>query len=134
MDSSLSVRVFDWRGDIYLVVDRIHSAPRRKYAARDRLATFHATPVRDVPEDVACLWMLEQLTLWVNAGCPYTRHASATGAPLGGPQGARAPGAPSGPRPAPSLRSKTEPPPLEDSGAVGVSDGLAPPGVQPPLF
>lgn len=134
MDSSISVRVFDWKGDIWLAVDRIGSADHRKHAHRDRLATFRETPVHDVSEDVALLWMLEQLQLWVNAGAPFAWSEAPSAPPGGGRRGR--PEAWACPRREGEdpLRSETQPPPLEDRASEASSDGLWPPGYQPELW
>jgi hypothetical protein len=134
MDSSVTVQVFDWRGEIWLTVDRVGRVDHRRHAHRDRLATFHAQPVRDVPEDCALLWMLEQLTAWVNAGCPRPSAQRARG-PLGGASGGtRANGAPPTPTADPALQSQTVPTPLVASASEASSDGLWPEGRTDPLF
>jgi len=134
MDTTLSIRVFEWRGALHLVIDRIHPAPRRRFAQRDRLAGFSAAPVQPVPEDVAALWALEQITAWVNAGCPYALRVAGSAPPSGGSRGARANGAPTGNRPHPVLPSQTAPSPVEHrTSAASSLDGLNPPGFTPEL-
>ena len=130
MDTSITVQVFDWRGELWLTVDRLHRHGGRRYAPRDRLATFHVDALRDVSEDEALLWLHEQLAAWVAAGCPRRRWTDrvAVSAPPGGGHGGRR--VATATRPGKPLPSKTAPPPLEGSGAAGVSDGLKPPGVQ----
>lgn len=134
MDTSISVRVFEWRGELWLAVDRVHSAAHRRYAPRDRLASFHVRPMREVSEPVACLWLLEQLTLWVNAGCPNARREAAPASPVGDRRGHRAIGAPRRASAESALPSQTEPPSLEARDGEAVSDGLKPLGTQPSLF
>jgi hypothetical protein len=134
VDSQISVLVSEWRGELLILVDRVGRSGHRRYAPRTRLATFRARAVREVSEDEACLWLLEQLTLWVNAGCPRTRRGAAPASPVGDHRGQRAIGAPTGAEGRTPLPSKTVRPPEEGSGAAGVSDGLKPNGAQPPLF
>ena len=130
MDSQISVRVFDWRGEIWLAIDRVGRAPDRRYAPRTRLATFHAQPLRDVPESVAFLWLLEQLTAWVNAGCPSPSRAARSGAPQRGATGGETHGAPFGQAAENRLPSQTRPSAVKHSASVASTDGLTPPGEQ----
>jgi hypothetical protein len=134
MDTSISVRVFEWRGEIGMGVDRVGRAGHRKYAPHTRLATFSATAVPDLCEETLLLWMHERLTEWIGQGCPPCWREAPPASPQGTTGVVSRTGAPSGREPARSLPSQTEPPPLEHRGAVGVSDGLKPDGFTPPLW
>jgi hypothetical protein len=134
MDTSISVQVFDWRGELWLAIDRVGRVAGRRYAPRARLATFHALPLRDVSEDEACLWMYDVVTSWVNQGCPRVHLTSAERSrlPLEGDTGGRRAYEPSGPSDA-TLKEAADPP-RDQRRAERVSGGLSPEGHTPPMF
>jgi hypothetical protein len=134
MDTSISVRVFEWRGELHLVVDRIYPSGHRRYAPRVRVAAFHGEALPALLPAEAMEWAVHQMTLWMNAGFP-TEGGVAVSAPLEGPQGGSPrSGAPHTTEAGSALPSQTEPPSLEGRGGVAVSDGLRPLGTQPSLF
>lgn len=134
MDTSVVAYLFSWKGDLYFQVERVHRSSGRRYAPRDRLATWHTRAPLRLSEDQAVEWMTACVNQWLAAGLP--KHAWHEGAALSAPPS----GGHGGVRVAPpipgvsGLPSTTRPEPLEVSGAAGVSDGLQPPGTQPPLF
>lgn len=134
MDSHIIVSMSDWAGDLQLTVERVHRHPGRRYAPRDRLATFQARPGVDVREEVALLWLSECLIAWTNQGCPTTA-ARGPGAPQRGATGGETPRRAYVTRPDMRPTIKASPtPPIQESGDAVVSDGLTPPGTQPGLF
>lgn len=134
MDTSITVHVFDWRGDLWLAVDRVGRHAGRRYAPRTRLASVHAQPMREVSEDEALLWMLDVLTLWVNAGAPTSQRADAQ-RPRRPQVGATGDGAPTCAWGAVTLPSENlPPPPMAERRAERVSDGLVPEGITDHLF
>lgn len=134
MDSRISVTVFDWKGELYVGVDRIGRASDRRHAPRTRLATWHATlPESDVSEEVALLYMWMRLNEWITAGAPLMSEAI-TASPWGDRRGEALDGVSASALAATALPSQTEPPPVERRQPVGLSDGLSPEGSQPPLW
>lgn len=134
MDTSISVRVFEWRGELHATVDRVGRSDHRKYAHRDRLASFSETVEGQVDEVDAMLWATAQIAGLLLVSMSEAERSEAP-APPGGPQGdVRSTRA----YVTPHLRSATtrnaaQTPNGESTGAAG-SDGLRPPGVQPSLW
>lgn len=134
MDYSITVQVFDWRGDLWLSVDRVGRVAGKRFAPRERLASFHTDAMHDVSPDEALLWMHEQLAAWVNAGCPRRSWTDAK-RPRRPLEGAMGVGAPTGHQGLVTLPSENStPPPREERRAERDSDGLKPPGVQQTLW
>jgi hypothetical protein len=130
MDSSISVRVFEWRGELHCVIDRIGATSGRRHAPRARVASFHGEALPALLPAEAMEWAIHQLTLWMNAGFAPDGGV-AVSAPLEGPQGGSPrSGAPTGQERAGRLPSQAVSPSVEGCGAVGVSDGLSPAGEQ----
>lgn len=134
MDTSISLRLFNWRGDIWLTVDRIGCSDHRKHAPRERLATFHTWCLPEVSEENALLWMYIQLNAWVGDGCPDARREAATVSPGGGTTGGESAARVARQAPEIALPSQTEPPNVERCDGVAVSDGLLPEGEQLALW
>lgn len=135
MDSAISVAVFNWRGECWITVDRILRHDGRRYAPRRRLASFRAATMSDLPEEIALEWLVDQLTIWVNAGAPPEWHSApkVPSAPLG--RGHRVRRVASGESAGKSLPSKTAtPPPMGSASAASTIDGLQPPGEQLDLW
>lgn len=134
MDTSVVAYLFSWKGDLYFQVERVHRSAGRRYAPRDRLATWHAKAPLRLQEDEALEWMTACVAQWLAAGLPkHAWHESEalSAPPSGGHGGVRVA---TGSRPSNALPSIAAETPRGQSGAVGVSDGLTPPGVTDPLF
>lgn len=86
MDTAVSIRVFEWRGDLHLAIDRIGGTPDRRYAHRDRMASFSIQCPEDVLEEEVISWAIAQLEVWERAGLPHG-HAVAPAPPEGGHRG-----------------------------------------------
>jgi hypothetical protein len=134
MDTSISVRVFEWRGELHLVVDRIYSAGHRRNAPRVRVAAFHGEALPSLLPAEAMEWAVHQMNLWMNAGFPTEGGVAVSASPSGDHRGDRASGAPPCADRGLALPSQTEPPSLEGRDGEAVSDGLKPLGTQPSLF
>lgn len=134
MDTSVVAYLFNWRGDLYLQVERVHRSAGRRYAPRDRMATWHAQAPLRLQEDEALEWFVACMTQWLNAGLPkhaWHEREALPASPSGDHRGVRVA---TGSRPSNALPSIAAEIPSGQSGAVGVSDGLTPPGVTDPLF
>jgi hypothetical protein len=130
MDTTVSIRVFEWRGALHVIVDRIWPAPDRRYAPHARVVSFTTDSLPGLREDEATEWALTQMTLWMNAGWPTDGRVAVPAPPRGGHRGERANGAPTCTDGVAALPSQTQPAAVVDSDAGGVSDGLQPAGVQ----
>jgi hypothetical protein len=133
MDTSISVRMFEWRGDVWISVDRVGRAGHRKHAPRTPLVSIHSSSDTPICEDVALLWLQGCLTEWVAAGCPRG-HREAVSAP---PQGATGVVSRTGVPPqldrSKALPSQTEPAPVEHRGSEATSDPWVDGTFQPAL-
>src|SRR4030095_11408640 len=121
VDTSVSIRVFEWRGALHLAVDLVGPVLGRRYAPHRRLASFTVASLPGLQPPEATEWAIAQLTLWLNAGMPTDGRAAAPASPGGDRRGDRASGAPTCTVRAAALPSQAAPPPLEDRGAAGVS-------------
>lgn len=134
MDSSLSIRVFSWRGDVHCTVDRVGRSDHRKYAPHTRLVSFTSEGWTDTNEADCFLWALTQL-----ASLAIVQMASPPPGGVGIPSGDHRGGLPS---PGVSATNGSEiatiknatPTPIYLAAASAVSDGLQPPGWQPSLL
>src|SRR4030095_14738116 len=106
VDTSVSIRVFEWRGALHLAVDLVGPVLGRRYAPHRRLASFTVASLPGLQPPEATEWAIAQLTLWLNAGMPTDGRAAAPGCPGGGRSGARASRDPQGDAPPrPPLRA-----------------------------
>lgn len=133
MDTTIEARVFEWRGVLSIVIDRVDRSGHRRLAHHHRLASYSLHFDAALNEDQALSWAIACLTDWERAGCPRGGRVAAP-APLDRGHGVdRATGAPPQVKRSTALPSQTEPPPVEHRDGEAVSDGLYPPGVQLPL-
>lgn len=134
MDSRIIVQVFQWRDALHCTVDVAGPHGRRRYAPRRRLQGWTAEALPHLQGPEALEWAITVLNLWMNQGFELSvgNGGVAVPAPPGGGHGGRrvAPGVSR----SQALPSQTTAPPVEHRGAVGVSDGLQPPGAQGVLF
>lgn len=134
MDTSLSVRVFEWRGELHVNVDRVGRVGDRKYAPRTRLATRSGPWDGEVTEEAFLLAAIMVLVDYVGDIAVLASILAAQprpASPSGDHRGERvATGdTPSGPLPSQAVR-----PSVEHSASAASSDGLWPPGGTEPLF
>jgi hypothetical protein len=130
MDTRIIATVFEWRGEIYVSVDRVGRASDRRYAPRHRIATWTATTRANPSEAQAAEYMITILGQWLAEGMPRGLHVPRQGLP-GAPGGGGGDRRVATGKPASRALQSQEPPSrLIGSDAVGVSDGLQPPGEQ----
>lgn len=134
MGVSLRIQMYHWRGATHAYVERVEQPPGRRIPTRTRLADWTCdTPVLPTQGE-AFEWLVGVLEAWQAAGFPWwldAKRAALPGAPGGGGGDGRVATRDEAPA---ALQSEWQPNPLLGSGAVGVSDGLMPPGEQQPLF
>ena len=72
MDTSISVRVFEWRGELNCTVDRVGNTDHRKHAPRTRLASFSTSAFEGNSEVDAVLWATAEIAglMILPASCP----------------------------------------------------------------
>ena len=134
MDAQIVARVFEWRGEIYVAVDRVGRASDRRYAPRHRVATWTATTKAAPTEAEATEYMILILQQWLADGLPRGLHVPRQrrpGAPGGGGGDGRV-ATPDTPIQASTITNGAEV--ANSSAPRRGSDGLQPPGVQEALF
>lgn len=134
MDSSLSIRVFEWRSELHCTVDRVGRSDHRKYAPRTRLAGF-TLPLETEPSEVdACLWALLKICDLLGVSMDQATE-SPSASPGGDRRGRLAARRASSTSPLYDATVKNAHPPLCPSVGEAVSvDGLKPQGATPTLW
>lgn len=134
MDAQIVARVFEWRGEIYVAVDRVGRASDRRYAPRHRVATWTATTKAAPTEAEATEYMIVILQQWLADGLPRGLHVPRQRRPGalegGGGDGRVATG--DTPERASTISDGAQV--ANSAAARRASDGLTPPGVQEALF
>jgi hypothetical protein len=89
MDTSLSVRVFEWKGDLHCTVDRIGRTDHRRHAHRDRLASFTTKCDPTIGEIPAMTWAVMRLVDHLAISVEHSR-AAGPASPVGDDRGQHA--------------------------------------------
>jgi hypothetical protein len=75
MDTSISIRLFEWRGDVHCTVDRVGRADHRRYAPRTRVAEFSTRMPEGTPEQTIAAWAILSLADRIGLICTLRPEA-----------------------------------------------------------